>query len=353
MTIEELEKSGQIIFKGIVGSQAYGISTPTSDVDIKGVFIQPLDDILGFGYKEQISDSTNDTTYFEIRRFLQLLQSANPTMLELLNLPEDCIIYSHPIMDQIKNQKEKFLVSGCKNSFGGYAVEQIRKARGLNKRIVKVPITVRKDVIDFCYAIEDCQTIPLKEYLSNKNLDPYKCGLVKIPHTRDLYSLYYSDVHDYRGIYAEDGNDVRTTSIPKGEKSLFSITFNKDDYSIHCKEYKASKEWEEKRNPARYADNMLHGKGYDGKNLAHCHRLLDMAIEIGSGKGINVLRPNREELLSIRRGEMDYDQLVASAEEKIRLMDNLFESSNLPKKVDKKFINDLLIKIRKEFYKLN
>ena len=83
MTIENLRERGLIIFEGIVGSQAYGIATPTSDVDIKGVFMMPFENILDFGYVEQISDEKNDTVFYEIRRFLQLLQTNNPTILEL------------------------------------------------------------------------------------------------------------------------------------------------------------------------------------------------------------------------------------------------------------------------------
>lgn len=92
--------------------------------------------------------------------------------------------------------------------------------------------------------------------------------------------------------------------------------------------------------------------GYDGKNLAHCHRLLDMAIEIGQGKGIIVRRKNREQLLSIRRGEYDYNTLIKEAEEKIKIMDEVFENSSLPEKIDFKFINDLLLKMRKMRYRL-
>ena len=335
-----------------MGSQAYGISTPTSDVDTKGVFIQPIEDILGFGYIEQISDAKNDRTFYEVRRFLQLLQTANPTMLELLNLPEDCVIYKDPIMDMIFAHKDKFITKVCRNSFGGYAVEQIKKARGLNKRIVKAPVTERKEVLDFCYAIQDNKSIPLRDILHDYGFQQEKCGLVKVPHAHDIYSLYYSEQYQYRGIVAEDGNDVRLTSIPKGEIPLFNINFNKDAYSRHCKEYKESQEWIEKRNPARFADNMLHGKGYDGKNLSHCHRLLDMAIEIGEGRGVNVRRPNREQLLSIRRGEYDYGQLVGEAEDKIKRMDEIFLNSNLDPVLDREFVDELLIQIRKVWYRL-
>ena len=352
MTLRELEDSGFIIYECIIGSKAYGISTPTSDIDTKGVFIQPIDSILGFGYIDQISDKKGDRTFFEIRRFLQLLKSANPTMLELLNIPEDCLIKKDPIMEMVIENKEKFVTKACRNSYGGYAVDQIKKARGLNKKIVQVGdrIPVRKMVLDFCYVVVDSKSVPLIDFLESKGYDKEKCGITKIPHGHDLYSLYYSEEHDYNGIADYNSNDVRLSSIPKGEISIGTMNFNKDAYSKHCKEFNEIQEWIENRNPARFADNMLHGKGYDGKNLAHCHRLLDMAIEIGEGKGINIKRPNRDQLLSIRRGEYDYELLVEEAEEKIKKMDAIFDSSDLPKELDPSFVDSLLISIRRKYY---
>ena len=41
MTLEALKASGHIIFECISGSRAYGLDTPTSDTDIRGVFILP------------------------------------------------------------------------------------------------------------------------------------------------------------------------------------------------------------------------------------------------------------------------------------------------------------------------
>lgn len=68
MTIQELRDGNMIIFEGIVGSQAYGIATETSDVDIKGVFVQPLEHVLSSGYLDQVSDEKHDTTFYEIGR---------------------------------------------------------------------------------------------------------------------------------------------------------------------------------------------------------------------------------------------------------------------------------------------
>src|ERR1700734_115001 len=97
-----------IIFKTIVGSQSYGTSIPTSDIDIKGVYIQPIKDILTFKYKEQI-DKGKDECYYEVRRFLQLLSTANPSMLELLHSPEECILLDSTKFGLIRKNKQKFI----------------------------------------------------------------------------------------------------------------------------------------------------------------------------------------------------------------------------------------------------
>ncbi|MFW6311925.1 MAG: DNA polymerase beta superfamily protein, partial [Nanoarchaeota archaeon] len=74
-TIEQLREKELIIFEAIMGSRAYGTAMPNSDTDIRGVFIQPLDDVLKYGYVEQVSDETNDTVFYELKRFIELAQT--------------------------------------------------------------------------------------------------------------------------------------------------------------------------------------------------------------------------------------------------------------------------------------
>ena len=77
--IEEKCPGAQPLLIVIRGSQAYGTNLPTSDNDYAGVYIQSEDDIFGTKYKEQINDDKNDTVFYEIRRFLELVASNNPT----------------------------------------------------------------------------------------------------------------------------------------------------------------------------------------------------------------------------------------------------------------------------------
>jgi len=115
-----LKDNGYILFESIVGSQAHGTSTPESDVDKAFVYILPKEHLYGTDYIPQLRVNA-DYTGFEIRRFLELVHSKNPTILELLNSPEDCILTQHPVFSQVIDNRDNFLTRICKNSFAGYA----------------------------------------------------------------------------------------------------------------------------------------------------------------------------------------------------------------------------------------
>ena len=134
MTLEELNGDEKhLLFKCISGSQAYGLALPHSDTDIKGVFVLPEREFYGLTYVDQVNNDTNDQMFYEIKKFVDLLSKNNPNILELLNTPDDCILHRHPLMDLIR--PEIFLSRLCNQTFGQYAYAQIKKARGLNKKI--------------------------------------------------------------------------------------------------------------------------------------------------------------------------------------------------------------------------
>lgn len=351
----------KIIYRAVVGSQAYGTSTPESDIDYKGIYIQPDDDILSFNYKEQIEIGKDECLY-EIRRFLQLAQSANPTILEMLFIDDRFVKKSSYQFSMLADQRHKFLTKKCCASFGGYAVAQIQKARGLNKKMNWEKKRIeRKTPLDFCYMYSNNKSIPLKEWLKEKEYKQEYCGLTSLPHFRYMYNVWYDHVADtydnprypntfnFKGIVqSDDSNDISLSEVPIHYRQCEGLMyFNKDEYSVHCKEYNQYKEWLDNRNTARYVDVKGHGQQIDGKNLMHCRRLLDMAIEIAETGNLTILRPNAEELLKIRKGEMPLDTIIEKAEEDVKRLNELFLKSTLPETVDMEFINNLLLKIRK------
>jgi len=384
-----LKDNNCILFEAITGSQAHGTNTPESDIDKSFVYILPQEYLYGldFEYKDQIRVHA-DYTGFEIRRFLELAHSNNPTVLELFYSPEDCIITKHPVYQHAIDMRDQLLTKRCKSSFAGYARKQIQKARGMDKmqNWEKDRVT-RKEPIDFCYVIEGYGTKPIKVWLEETGREQKFCGISKIPNARDVYALFYdhkahycfSELESeddrefnknhykrgggtvglgYKGIAktgvgenVAESNQLRLSSIPKGEEVMAIIVYNKDGYTAHCKDYNSYQDWLVNRNEQRWVDNKEHGQQYDGKNLMHCKRLLQIAREIAETGTMTIRRPNREELLDIRKGRVKLEELITWAEKEMEDLIVLFDDSGLPDEVPTKLIDETLIKIRKEFYK--
>lgn len=85
------------------------------------------------------------------------------------------------------------------------------------------------------------------------------------------------------------------------------------------------------------------------KHAMHLMRLLRMGQEILRTGEVNVLRPDREELLQLRNGEWTYDKLIEEAEKAEKELEYLYENSPLQKKPRDKEIDKLLIEITEEF----
>lgn len=403
MTIKDLEKENSIVYKYMAGSYSQNLYTEgVSDIDYHGVYFAGIDTILGLGddYQEEVSDEKHDETYHEFGKWMTLLSKGNPNALESLFVPENMVVGEvHPVIQKVLDKKDKFVSKEVVKALSGYAYNQIKKARGLGKKIVN-PVTERKDVLDFCYVADKQGSKPVKEWLKENGLDQKYCGLVNIPNMPHTYGVYYDfaayfkfekirfgtngyitkdtvsheldkfdvdynsvckriedkEFFHYGGIVHPDdiekSNEVRLSSIPKGEKPIFMMQYNKDAYTCHCREYKEYQEWVENRNQKRYSKAVE--AGYNQKNMCHCIRLLTMAKEISEGKGFILWRTeDRDFLMGIKNGDYTYEYLIEYAEKLLADVNENLPKSNLPDEVDKKFVNQLLVDCRSEYYGLN
>ena len=143
---DNIIKSNRLLYKYVRGSHLYGLETKDSDIDYGGLFFANKNDFLGlsFNYSPQVSDVKNDETWYEIGRFCELLLKSNSTILEALFVPEDkMVVKPNPIIMPLFENRDKFITKDCFKPFVSYAIEQIKKARGLNKKIVN-PILEKK-----------------------------------------------------------------------------------------------------------------------------------------------------------------------------------------------------------------
>lgn len=397
MTIDELRKSGWIAYEYVRGSHMYHLNIETSDQDVGGVFICPEEHLMGLRsrYIEQIADEKNDTVFYEFGRWIELLLKSNPSALESLFAPKDCVIGEiHPAVQYVIDHRDMFLSKACIDTCYGFAKSQIYKARGLNKKIVN-PMTERKGILDFCYTFKKQGSQPMKDWLVENKLDQRYCGLVNIPNMHEVYGVYYDfaayfhfenvdwrkdfynhnspynkflntkqaveisdrienkEFYHYAGIVnpneEDKSNDVRLSSVVQGEQPICYMTFAKDGYISHCTAYREYKDWEKKRNPARYESNL--DKNYDSKNIMHCMRILRMAKELAQGKGFNVVRDaDRDFLLDIRYHKFEYDEIMAQVEQEKAETEAAIKTCTLPDKADYDAVNKLLLEARKIAY---
>lgn len=343
-----------LLLECVSGSHAYGLETATSDVDLKGVFFLPRRELYGLTETAQVQDESNDTVYYELGRFVDLLVKNNPTLLELLATPEDCVRFRHPLIGRFR--PETFLSKRCEQSFAGYAEAQIRRARGLNKKIVRPFPVERQSILDFCRVVAGVGSVPLPAWLAKRGWRQDECGLTAIPHVRDGYALYHASQLPAGGSFpgivsGPDVQRVRLASVPKGLEPLAFLHFNQDAYTVYCREHREYWEWVEKRNEERYQSTLAHGKSYDAKNLMHTFRLLAMALEIAREGRILVRRPDRERLLQIRRGELEYDDLMRQAEDQIAEIHAAYQASALPAEPDVAAAEEALVEVRSELYR--
>ncbi len=395
-------KNNLLVYKYLRGSWCHGIGVEgKSDYDYGGVFLAPKDMILGLrsSYVEQVADAKNDETYYELGRWIELLLKSNPTALESLFIDKKFVIGEvHPVVQHIIDNREKFLSKDAFNPLIGYAITQIGKATGYNKKCNIPEDFERKDILDFCYTFKNQGSQPIKDWLKEHNLDQKYCGLVNIPNMKDVYGVYYDwaayfkfenvdwyytyfesdtikepynrfidevdiqkilkrienkEFYHYSGIVHPDeitkSNTVRLSSIPKGETPICFMTYNKDGYASHCKDYKEWDEWKKKRNQIRFNDNR--GYNFDAKNMCETVRLIHTGIELARDGVFNVERTwDRDFLLSIKNHQVNYEEISNYVKEKKEEFDEILKKSTLPEHLDYDEINNLLIESRKKLY---
>lgn len=402
LDFKEIRERGLLLYEYIRGSKLYGTSIEGSDEDRGGVFIEPLDMIMGYEKcPETVLDETQDTCWYSLGKYLELISKSNPVILESLFVPEDKVIYKHPLMDIILSCRDEFISKECFKSFIGYAKNQLQKARNLKKKIVCPPGDKKKSILEFYfYGTDEGKTKLVKDWLEERGMNQKFVGLTKMDRMKGVYSAFYDwgghlkelgidtlvkflesckDRNNlliwslqnhcnwdkperiwntykipfhYRGIVNEQDttNQLRFSSIPKGEKRILEVSYDQDEYQKYCKVYREWNDFKKHHNPERF--NLAKENQIDRKNATHSVRLFEMGIEIAKGEGVILDRSGRDKefLLSIRRGETDYPKIMKYLEARESTMKEVMEKSTIRETIDLGLLEKISQDIRKKFY---
>ena len=276
-TFQKIIDENRLLYHYIRGSHAYGLQKPdgSSDIDTAMVYLEPIEQLLGLGldYQDQVSDKKHDNVGYSLKKFMNMLLSSNPTVLESLFIPEKCILYEHPIMTEIKKNRDKFITKACFKPFLGYSYEQIKKCRSLHKKFLLEEVE-RKEPLDFAYTFRKQGSTKIEYWLEHRGLKQKYCGLVNIPNMDGMHGVFY----DWGNHFLNEG--ITYEKLVKAYKS----TYEEETVDIihilkNCKTLteEERKEYEDKLsivqlgNMARFIENFYLGGdgGLDNRPLHH------------------------------------------------------------------------------------
>jgi predicted nucleotidyltransferase len=119
-----------LIARHVAGSRAYGTNGPNSDMDFRGVFIAPKEQVITpfFGNHKTYEDPTEeDTVYYELRHFMDLASKMNPNVIETLWVRDEDVIDSTLEYGQLRRHRAAFMSRRIADTTVGFAHSELAK----------------------------------------------------------------------------------------------------------------------------------------------------------------------------------------------------------------------------------
>ncbi len=293
----------------LTGSRLYGTNTPSSDFDCNGLFIEPIEYIVGNNRCDEINLSTNksntrntsedrDIKLYSLRKFFNLAAQNNPNIVEFFFVPQSAIIYSNPhYFDQIIGSYELFISKRIKHTFSGYAAAQKKHLINKKKRLddLKKSVEGLKSAINMGMTDVKDLSIPAFGLYDLKVMDKTYSSGVKLV---DILESVIKEIGWY-------GN--RTLSIDE------------------C--------------------------GFDKKFASHVFRLIDEGIELLETGKLSFPCRNKDLQLEVKNGKYTLEEVLEMIEKKEPILEEVYNKSKIQHSPKHKEIGILQQKIIVEYWK--
>lgn len=294
---EELKQAAEArkILEIRCGSHLYGTNTPESDEDFVGVFMPPMEYVLGFKNVKEVTDnlvSKNecgrntkeaiDKKFYEFRHFCNLAMNNNPTILEILYANEENILYTNDLGQRLIENRDLFPSQLMSKGYLGYASQQKHK------------MIIRSDKFnELEEGLEALSTMDGKEVMADA-LSQFP----KIFENRrgDKKLIWCGDLQIERGIFVNK-------AIRMIEKRIGSATSRKE---------------------------LIRKHGYDTKFASHLIRLLTEGLEFLNTGKLTFPLENKDFLLEIKNGKYETQQVIEIANKYEALYDSAKAKRMLP-----------------------
>ena len=334
------------------GSHAYGLNTPSSDLDFKGVAIPPDEYLLGLGRFEQTEfkdpEQNAEAVIYDLRKFCRLAAECNPNIIEVLWADPSDYLSLQPAGASLVAHRNMFLSKKVRHTFCGYAFAQLKRIKlhhAWNQYGHSKKEPTRKD-----YNLPERTLIPADQLAAaradiQKQLDRWNLTELEAlePAARIQVLNSVSSIVSEMKVGLDDSLWVGAARMLGYDTNFIELLDQERRYTAARREWASFLEWKKNRNPQRAA--LEEKFGYDCKHAVHLVRLMKMCGEILDTGKVIVKRPDRDELLEIRNGAWPYEKLLEFAETEDRNMQDKYDRSTLPKGVDMAAVSELCVRL--------
>jgi len=124
--LQEFNLYDFVIYRCVVGSQAYGLSNEESDTDRRGIYLPPANLHWSlYGVPQQLENPQAEEVYWELQKFLVLALKANPNVLECLYSP--LVEMKTELAEDLLSHRDAFLSKLVYQTYNGYVLSQFKR----------------------------------------------------------------------------------------------------------------------------------------------------------------------------------------------------------------------------------
>lgn len=334
------------IFLTLYGSHAYGTSTESSDIDIRGLCIPPKEYFFGYSkrFEQAISNEPYDLTVFNIVKFFKLASDCNPNALEVIFTDDEDWLRANDAFGYIYDHRYSFLSQKARHTFCGYAFSQLKRIKTHRAWLLNPPDhkPTREEFALGERSIFPRDQIQAVNALIQKKVDSWELDLSDLDPARILY--VQEQLIKTVGELSREAKELKACRSLGMDEDFITLIQQENKYRAALTEWNSYQNWRKNRNETRAETEAAYG--YDTKHGSHLVRLMRMGLEILTEGEVIVKRPDGEELLAIKEhGIWPYDKLVEWVDEQMIRIDDALLTTDLPAKPDVNFLDTLCVNL--------
>lgn len=298
----------KIVMETIFGSHLYGLNTPNSDTDYKGIFIPDAKDILLGTAPKTIQSSTGDKhskntkddvdrQMFSLSKFINLACEGDTVAIDMIHADDSKLVVNSDTWQYIRDNRHLFYTKKLTGLFG-YVRKQAAKYGIKGSRLAAL-----HEVVECIKTVDDSKKVgDFKEYF---------------PLNEFAYWIFATDKNGVNQIFYEvlGRKFQQTVSVKEMKTSLFKL-------------------WEEYGDRARLA---MTNQGVDWKALSHALRGGYQLINIYKHGDLVYPMEQNPLILAVKTGTMPFNEVQEELEKVVQEVEILAENSHYPSSVDREF----------------